>query len=220
MKNEIPVTEKLKLTRATHRASYDRDVIYSIIDEQLVCQIGIVRNGHAVILPMAYGRQGDKIYLHGSSESPFIKEIIHSEIICINIVILDGIVFARSSYAHGMNFRSVTIYGKPEELAAPDDKIKGLKIIMDRLLKNRWENARKPSEKELSHTSVFSVSLEEASAKIRSGPPKDFKSDLDRDIWAGVLPLKLTASSPVADEQCRTEPDEFILNYRREDYNG
>ena len=218
--SELNRTDRTELSRAKSRGSYDRKTIYDIIDEAMVCQVGFIRDGYPVVLPMAYGRLDDRIYLHGAQESPFLKDIIKAEIICISIFLLDGLVLARSAYSHSMNFRSAVIYGRAEELHTDEEKITGLKALTDRLLKNRWAKVRPPTEKELKQTAVAAVSLAEASAKIRTGPPKDKADDMDWPVWAGVLPLEIMAGAPVADKECNLKPEDVLFKYNRQDYCG
>ena len=218
--NEINKTTRTELSRAKQRSSYDKKTVYDIIDEAMVCQVGFVRDGHPVVLPMAYGRLNDNIYLHGAKESPFLQDIINAETICISIFLLDGLVLARSAYSHSMNYRSAVIYGKAKELHSEEDKIIGLKALTDSLLKNRWESVRQPTKAEMKQTAVVAVSLDESSAKIRTGPPKDTTADRDFPVWAGVLPLEIVAGTPVTDENCVVKPDTSLMDYNRLDYTG
>jgi len=201
--SEIKKTSRTSLSRAKQRGSYDRETIYSILDSTPVCQVGFIRNGHPAVLPMAYGRLNNKIYLHGAEESPFLKDIAASETLCISVFILDGLVFARSAFHHSMNFRSAVMYGKAEKMVSDEEKIRGLKALTDRILPGRWENVRLPTSAELKQTMVLAFPVEEASAKIRSGGPLDSPSDMDFPVWAGTVPVKMQASSPVTDRESK-----------------
>ncbi len=194
---QFNITERTKIKRLPERASYDKDTVYKILDETFICHIAFLIGGKVNIIPTIFGRKDDMIFIHGSKNSRMLKSFVSGEDICFSVTIADGIVLARSAFHHSVNYRSVVIYGKPEEITGEDGKIKALEIIMRHLMPGRWEEVRNPSSKELNITSVFSLKIDEASAKIRGGPATDDKEDLGLNVWAGVLPLKTVAGEPV-----------------------
>ncbi len=193
----IPSTRRTKVNRLPKRASYDRKTIYKILDSSFVCNIGFNIEGQVYITPTAFGRKDDKVYFHGSNKSRMLQSIKEGKDICISVTLVDGIVLARSAFHHSINYRSVIIFGKPEEIKDADEKSRTLEIIMHQILPGRWDDVRKPSGKELDITSVFSLKINEASAKIRTGMPADDKEDLNLNMWSGIIPLNITAAKPV-----------------------
>lgn len=189
--------------RVSNRGSYDRDTIYSILDAGYVCHTGFSVGTRPFVIPMAYGRKGDTIYLHGSIKSRLQEELSEGVGCCITVTRLDGLVLSRSAFDHSMNYRSVVAFGTGHPVERTEEKKEALKIISDHLVPGRWEEVRQPNEKELRATSVIAVTIEEASAKIRSGPPKDNRNDMDLPVWAGVIPFEAVAGEPVADPQLK-----------------
>ena len=196
-KNEFGITKRTKVNRLPKRASYDKETVYQILDETFICHIAFLIEGKVNIIPTIFGRDDDLIFIHGSKNSRMLKSFGSGEEICISFTIADGIVLARSAFHHSINYRSVVMYGKPEEITDETGKLKALEMIMGHLIPGRWKEIRIPNKKELNLTSVFSFKINEASAKIRSGPAADDKEDLDLNVWAGVLPLKTIATEPV-----------------------
>lgn len=217
MKNNIAVTERTKLKRISKRGIYSKKAINDILDETFVCHLGFVINNQPYVIPTCYGRKNNKIYFHGSRESRMLKYLQKGSEVCINITIVDGIVLARSAFHHSINYRSVVIFGKPVEIKEPDEKTEALRIITRHIIPGRWNDVRKPNKKELDITSVFSLKLDEVSAKIRTGGPSDEKTDMELNIWAGVLPLTIIPGTPSADSSVNkniTFP-QYLLNYKR-----
>ncbi|MDP6339603.1 MAG: pyridoxamine 5'-phosphate oxidase family protein [Candidatus Marinimicrobia bacterium] len=192
-------TERTKVKRIPDRGHYDKKTIYPIIDEALYCHVGINHNGNPVVIPTIHTRQDNTLYIHGSAASRLLKSIPGENNICVTITLLDGIVLARAAFHHSLNYRSVVIFGKGDIVDDPQEKWDALKIVSDHLIPGRWEDARQPNQKELDATTVISISLEEASAKVRTGPPGDEDEDYALPIWAGVLPLALTKGELVPD---------------------
>ncbi len=215
---KLNITSRTKINRLPKRASYDTNLIYKILDESFICQIGFKINGQVYIIPTAYGRKDDIIYIHGSKNSRMLKSFESGEGICVSITLVDGIVLARSAFHHSINYRSVIIFGKPEAITDEGGKNKALEIIMNHLVPGRWNEIRKPNEKELNSTSVFSLRITEASAKIRTGPAIDDKEDLNLKVWAGVLPLNIIAEEPVRNLDLEDDillPD-YLKHYSRQ----
>lgn len=198
---KILTTEKSKIKRLPKRAIYDFKKIAKILDESFVCHIGFSINGQPFVVPTCYGRKNDEIFFHGAKTSRMLGHIKAGSEICVTITLLDGIVLARSAFHHSINYRSVVLFGKAKEITNPTEKTKALKIITEHIIAGRWKDVRKPNDKELMATSVFSLEISEASAKIREGGPVDDMEDMDLNVWAGVLPLKIISDKPVRDSK-------------------
>jgi nitroimidazol reductase NimA-like FMN-containing flavoprotein (pyridoxamine 5'-phosphate oxidase superfamily) len=191
-------TDKSKIKRAPKRGHYDEETIFKVLDAGQIAHVGFIHHGQPVVIPTIYGRSGNKIYIHGATVSRLIVELEKGIDISLSVVHVDGLVLARSAFHHSMNYRSVVVFGKAR-LVGVEEKNEALKIISDHLIPGRWEEARKPNAKELKATKVLEISIDEASAKIRTGGPIDDDKDYKLDIWAGEIPLKNSASAPVAD---------------------
>ncbi len=215
--SSFPVTPRTKLMRLPKRAVYDRDQIYSILDEAFLCHVGYLVEGKPCVIPTAYGRNGDTLYLHGSAASRMLRTAAGAVDVCVSVTLLDGLVLARSAFHHSMNYRSVVIFGSAHPVTGPDEKMAALRVLTDHIIPGRWDQVRIPNEKELKQTLVLALPLEEASAKVRTGDPIDDEEDYALPIWAGVLPLTTTAGSLTADArvQAGIEPPSNLKNYRR-----
>jgi uncharacterized protein len=181
------------------RAHYDRDTIYSILDEALSCHVGFVHIGQPYAIPTIHGRDGDVLYFHGGRGSRLLAHMQTGQPVCITATLLDGIVLARSVFHHSMNYRSAMLFGVGAVVDSLAEKFHALEVITNHVVPDRWADARKPTEKELGATAVVRVNILNASAKIRTGPPVDDPEDWQLPVWAGVLPLGLHALSPEAD---------------------
>lgn len=203
--------KKIKVNRIPERGFYDSDTINKIIDEALYCNISFVQDGRPFIIPTIHARMNDHLVFHGAKASRLLKQISGGEEIAVSITILDGLVLARSVFHHSMNYRSVVIFGKGKLIENKNEKLNALEAITNHILPGRWDDARKPNEKELNATSVVSLKIDEASAKIRSGPPKDEEEDYDLPVWAGVLPLSKTFAQP--EEDLKLKPGILLPDY-------
>ncbi len=192
-------SERTRVKRIPDRGHYDKDTIYPIIDEALICHVGIVHENNPVVIPTIHARDGDTLYIHGSAASRMLKTIPGQQNICITITLMDGIVLARSAFHHSMNYRSVVIFGPGKIVDDPEEKWNALKVVSDHLIPGRWEDARQPTQKEMDATTVIAIPLNEASAKLRKGPPGDDDEDYALPIWAGVLPLSLEKGELIPD---------------------
>lgn len=201
---EYRIDQRNKVKRVPDRGHYDSNVVYSILDDGAVCHISFNIDGQPFIIPTLYGRKGDKIYLHGAASSRLIKQMETGIPVSIAVTHIDGLVLARSAFHHSMNYRSVVLFGTAK-LVSDSDKNKALKIISDHIIPGRWEEVRVPSDKELKATSVLELTIDQASAKIREGDPKDDKPDYELGIWAGILPFKQIIQSPIADKKITKE---------------
>jgi nitroimidazol reductase NimA-like FMN-containing flavoprotein (pyridoxamine 5'-phosphate oxidase superfamily) len=195
----FPITPATKVQRLPTRASYDRALAYSILDEALYASVGFVADGAPCVIPMAFARFGDRLVLHGSSKSRLQVMLAEAERICVTVTLVDGVVLARSAFHHSLNYRSVVVFGRAAELTAEAEKRAGLTAIVEQVLRGRSAEARPPSALELRATRVFALPIEEASVKRRAGGPIDDPEDLELPYWAGVIPLTLTAGAPLAD---------------------
>lgn len=184
--------------RHPERGCYDHATINAIIDEAHYCHIAVVRHGCPVIIPTLHVRIEDTWYVHGAVAAGF-KDLAQDQPVSVAVTIMDGLVLARSLYNHSANYRSVVAFGIPREVRGRDDKMTVLKAMADRITPGRLQDAGVPNAVEIRRTRVFAIPLDQTSAKIRSGPPRDDPEDLDRPAWAGVLPLTLTMGAPVPD---------------------
>ena len=193
------LTDKTKVRRAPKRGHYDADTIYKIIDNDFIGQVGFIFNDYPVVIPTIYGRKDDCIYFHGASVSRMLVTLERGVNISINVTQTDSIVMARSAFHHSLNYHSVTVFGQAELVTDELERMDALKVVSEQIIPGRWEEARLPNAKELKATKVLKLSLNEASAKIRTGPPGDEKADYDLDIWAGVIPIEKKYGQPISD---------------------
>ena len=196
--DQFTKTERTIIKRLPEKGSFDRDTAYAILDEALICQVGFVHDGSPVVVPTIHGRDGDLLYLHGSPASRMLRVLRAGIEVAVSVTLLDGLVLARSLFHSSMNYRSVTIFGTARQVEG-DEKLRGLQVISERTLPGRWDHARRPSDKEMRATTVLAIPIEEASAKISTGPPEDEEEDYELDLWAGVVPLRLAAGPPQPD---------------------
>jgi hypothetical protein len=186
------VAERTRVKRLPERGHYDRETIDAILDEGLVCHVGFAVDGEPYVIPMLYARAGDVVYLHGSSASRTLRGLSAGVPVCVTVTLLDGLVLAKSVFHHSMNYRSVVLFGTARPLDG-DEKRQALHALVEQLAPGRWDEAREPTATELKATSILALPIDEASAKIRSGPPKDEPEDEDLPVWAGVVPVHLAA---------------------------
>ena len=215
-------TNRSKLRRLPARGDYDRETIYKILDEELLCHIGFSVDGQPYVIPTSYGRAEDTLYVHGSAASRMLRELQKGIQACVTVTLIDGLVLARSLFHHSMNYRSVVAFGRAALITDADKKIEALRAITEHIVPGRWADARAPSEIELNQTSVLEFSIEEASAKIRTGPPLDDEEDYALSVWAGVVPLELRALAPIRDPRLSDAiaPPAYAADYRRPDSEG
>ena len=192
-------TERTKLKRLPKRGSYDRETIYGILDEGFICHVGFAPEGQPFVIPTGYARDGDTLYIHGSAASRMLRTLSTGVDVCVTVTIVDGLVLARSAFHHSMNYRSVVIFGRGTLIEDREEKMAALLALSEHIVRGRWVDVREPTEQEMKATTVLSLPLVEASAKIRTGPPLDDEEDYGMDVWAGVIPLRLVAGEPIAD---------------------
>lgn len=196
-------TNRSEVKRAKDRAAYDEASINAILDDGKLCHVGISFDGQPFVIPMAYARQGNTLILHGAPKSRLMKALVSEAQVCITVTHLDGLVLARSTFHHSMNYRSVVLFGKATLINDEDEKLEALNWLTESLTPGRSTVARAPSEGELKGTDAVRFTIEEASAKTRSGPPKDAPGDMDLKVWAGVIPITQTFGEPIPDPDLR-----------------
>ena len=210
-------TKRTQVKRLAKRGVYDRKTVYQILDEGFICHVGFVSEGHPVVIPTGYGRSGDTLYIHGSAASRMLRGAAGGIEICITVTLVDGLVLARSGFHSSMNYRSVVVFGKATMLQDPAEKAEALRTFSEHVMPGRWAEIRPPSPQELSGTIVLAVPLQEASAKVRTGPPLDDEEDYALPVWAGVLPLRVASGEPLADPRMNqpTAVPDYVRTYSR-----
>lgn len=208
-------TAKTAVRRLPKRGSYDRERIYSILDEALICHVGFVVDGQPFVIPTIHTRIDDALYVHGSAASRMLRTLRGGVDACANVTLLDGLVLARSAFHHSMNYRSVVLLGRATAVVEREEKTRVLNALVEHVCRGRSAEVRPPNEKELAQTMVLRLPIEEASAKIRTGPPIDEEEDYRLRVWAGVLPLPLTPAEPIADDRSFAALPAYIRDYRR-----
>ncbi|GAB3477828.1 pyridoxamine 5'-phosphate oxidase family protein [Amycolatopsis cihanbeyliensis] len=199
-------TPRTRLGRKKDRAATERAALHTILDEALVCHLGMVVDGSPLVLPTGYGRDGDTLYLHGSTGAASLRAAGGGVEVCVTVTLVDGIVYSRSVNNHSMNYRSAVVYGRPRVLTERQEKLRGLRVLTDHLAPGSWEHAREVNEKELAAVTVLALDLAEASAKVRSGDPADPPEDVHGvEAWAGVLPIHTRFGVPVPDPELATD---------------
>lgn len=202
---DFTTTERTQVRRLPKRGTYDRDTVYRILDEGLVCHVGFVADGKPVVIPTGYGRKDDTLYIHGSTASRMFRALGKGADVCVTVTLVDGLVLARSAFHHSMNYRSVVIFGNATVLEEAAAKREALHVFTEHVARGRWDEIRQPSEKELQATTVLAMPLEQVSAKVRTGPPIDDEEDYALPVWAGVLPFDLTPQTPIEDDRLSKE---------------
>ncbi len=198
-------TQRSQIKRLPQRGEYERQTIYEILDEGLICQVGFAVEGQPFVIPTAYGRVADRLYIHGSPASRMLRTLTAGIEVCVTVTLLDGLVLARSAFHHSMNYRSVVVFGRATRVEDADEKLEALKAFTEHVMRDRWAAVRPPNRQELAGTLVLALPLTEASAKIRSGAPVDDEADYALPVWAGELPLKVMPLAPIADPRLAAE---------------
>jgi hypothetical protein len=196
-------TPRTKLRPLPKRGRHDRETIDAILDEALVAHMGFVHDGQPVVIPTLHARIGDEVLVHGSSASRALGALADGAPMCLTVTLIDGLVLARSAFHHSVNYRSVVLLGQARLLESREEKEAALEAFTEKVTPGRWEHVRWPTAKELKATKVLALPIDEASAKVRSGPPGDDEEDYAMDTWAGVVPLRVTAGTPEDDPLLR-----------------
>jgi nitroimidazol reductase NimA-like FMN-containing flavoprotein (pyridoxamine 5'-phosphate oxidase superfamily) len=208
-------TPRTRVRRRAGRGDYKRTTIDAILDEGLVAHVGIVSDGQPYVIPVLYARTDGRVYLHGSPLSRLVRNLAQGTPMCLTVTLLDGLVLARSAFHHSMNYRSVVLLGQGRAVRDREEKLEALRTIVEHVAPGRSDDARGPSDQELDATEVVALTIDEASAKIRTGPPVDAGEDYPLPVWAGELPLGLSVGMPVADERCSVAVPEYVRSWSR-----
>jgi nitroimidazol reductase NimA-like FMN-containing flavoprotein (pyridoxamine 5'-phosphate oxidase superfamily) len=211
----IKPTTRTQVSRHRERGAYDRPLIYSVLDEALICHVGFVVDGQPVVIPTIHARIGDRLYMHGAVANRMLKTLRTGVQACVTVTVVDGLVLARSAFHHSMNYRSVVIFGTATETTDLEEKRRAFEAIVEHVCAGRSKDVRAPDDNETKATLVMSLPIVEASAKVRSGPPIDAERDYSRDCWAGVVPLKIQPQAPISDERLAagTPVPRYITEY-------
>ncbi len=192
-------SDRTRVRRVPQRGAYERETIEAILDETLITHVGFVHEGQPVVIPTLHARLGERLYLHGSAASRMLRTLQKGVPVCATATLVDGLVLARSAFHHSVNYRSVVVFGTATLIEPGDETVKALELFTEKLVPGRWADVRPPTRQELKGTKVLSLPLDEASAKVRTGPPIDDDEDYDLPVWAGVLPLATQVAEPQAD---------------------
>lgn len=216
-RDEMTITERSQLRRLPKRGSHDPEIVRAILDASFVAHIGFSVEDQPFVIPTLFGREDDRLYMHGSAASRMLRHLEEGVAACVNVIIVDGLVLARSAFHHSMNYRSVVAFGTARKIEERDKKNHALRVISEHLIRGRWEDVRQPTDQELKATSVLEFFIEEASAKIRTGPPADDEEDYALSMWAGVLPLKLIPETPIPDSRLAngTPVPDYVSRFRK-----
>ncbi len=191
-------TERTRVYRKPGRGSYDREAVHSILDEALICHVGFVQDGQPYVIPTIHARDGETLYLHGANANRTFRVLSGGAPCCLTATLVDELVLARAALHHSLNYRSVVVLGTAREVTDPEEKQRALRLVVEHIAPGRSEEVRGPSEVDLRSTKVLAMEIEEASAKVRTGPPIDDDEDLELPYWAGRLPLIQTTGDPIA----------------------
>jgi nitroimidazol reductase NimA-like FMN-containing flavoprotein (pyridoxamine 5'-phosphate oxidase superfamily) len=211
------LTARTRLRRLPKRGAHDAATIHAILDAGFLAHVGFAVQGQPFVIPTLYGRNGNTLFLHGSAASRMLRQLETGVAACVTVTLVDAVVLARSAFHHSMNYRSVVAFGTARKIADTAGKARALRVISEHVMPGRWQDVREPSQKELKATTVLEFKIEEASAKIRTGPPLDEEADYALPVWAGILPLRLESKEAVADPRLKpgVAVPEYVLRYRR-----
>ncbi len=215
--DKILQTARTTLRRLPQRGAFDRESINQILDEGFICHVGFAVKGQPFVIPTGYARLGERLFIHGSQASRMLRALGQGIEVCVTVTLIDGLVLARSAFHHSMNYRSVVIFGHATVVDGREEKVAALRALSDHMIPGRWNDVREPNEGELQLTTVLSLPIGEASAKVRTGPPLDDEEDYELPVWAGVIPLRLIADAPISDPRLpvEIEPPRYAVDYLR-----
>lgn len=196
-RKDIDVPSRVRVRRGPHKGRYDRESIERVLDEGLLAHVAFVDESNALCIPMLYARVGDRIYIHGSTKSRAVRALAAGAPACVTVTVVHGLVLARSAFEHSANYESAMAFGTFVLVEDPEERMRALEAFTEKLLPGRWDEVRQPNATELKATEILAMEIDEASAKVRSGPPDDDDSaDAERDTWAGVVPIISSYGSP------------------------
>ncbi len=212
-----PPSDRATVRRLGERGAYDRATIDAILDEALICHVGFVHDGTPVVIPTIHARRGDTLYVHGSVASRMLRSIKGGAPVCVTVTLVDGIVLARSHFHSSMNYRSVMVFGEAREVTDADEKLVAFEAVVEHVARGRWDDGRAPTDAEARQTTIVAVPLDEASAKVRTGPPGDDEEDYALPLWGGVVPLRMVADAGIPDERVHpgVATPSYVVDYRR-----
>jgi nitroimidazol reductase NimA-like FMN-containing flavoprotein (pyridoxamine 5'-phosphate oxidase superfamily) len=197
-------TDRTTITRLPKRGVYEKETVYSILDEALVCTVAFILNGQPFQIPTGFCRKDDTLYIHGSVGSFYMRELAANKLsVCVSVTHIDGLVLARSAFHHSVNYRSVVVFSQAEKVEDKNELYEVLEIFTNKMQPGRWDDIRKPNDGEWKATMVLKFKIEEASAKVRTGGPIDDDEDYDLNIWAGVVPLKIERHAVITDPKLK-----------------
>ena len=211
----IKPTPQTTLKRLPERGSFEIETIHAILDEAFICHVGFVVDGRPFVIPTSYARVGDRLYIHGSTVSRMQRSLAAGIPACVTVTLVDGLVLARSAFHHSINYRSVVIFGTMAPVEDEQEKMSALHAFTEHVIPGRWPYVREPSRQELKATSVLSLALNEASAKVRTGGPKDDEEDYAVPVWAGELPFRIVTATPIADARTSLPAPDYVVEYKR-----
>lgn len=203
--------QRTRVTRLPKRAVYDKAQVHAILDEGFFCHVGFTVDDQPYVIPTGYVRAGEKLYIHGSAASRMLRTLDQGIKVCVTVTLVDGLVLARSSFHHSVNYRSVVVLGTAQLVLDRDEKMDALRRFTNHIVPGRWDEARVPNDQELKATSVLVLPMEEVSAKVRTGPPIDDEEDYEIPIWAGVVPVHLRAGDPIPDDRISSDAEAFDI---------
>jgi uncharacterized protein len=192
-------TDRTRVRRVPQRGAYERQTVEAILDETLISHVGFVHDGQPVVIPTLHARLQDRLFLHGSAASRMLRTLAKGVPVCATATLVDGLVLARSAFHHSVNYRSVVVFGQATPVEPEEERLQALELFTEKLVPGRWADVRPPTRQEMKGTKVLSLPLDEASAKVRTGPPIDDDEDYDLPVWAGVLPLSTEVAPPQPD---------------------
>jgi nitroimidazol reductase NimA-like FMN-containing flavoprotein (pyridoxamine 5'-phosphate oxidase superfamily) len=213
----MPPTPRSTVRRIAELAAYDQPTVAAILDAGLVAHVGIVHEGAPVVIPMAYARIDGTIYVHGSTASRIMRSLKTGDPMCITVTMVDGIILARSAFNMSMSYRAVVVHGAARLVTDAAERLAAFRAIMDHYVPGHWDHVREPNDRELRQTLVTAVDLTEASAKVSTGPPQDEEEDVALPFWAGEIPLRTVAGTPLADAHVPDgmRPPDSVGSYAR-----
>lgn len=214
---KLTPTQRTTIKRVPKRGNYEQETIYQILDEGLVCHVGFVVDNQPFVIPTAYGRIEDKLYIHGSPASRMLRNLQQGIQVCLTVTLIDGLVLAHSAFHHSLNYRSVVVFGIAKVVSDAEEKLQALYAFTEHVIPGRWQEVRPPNPHELAGTLVLALPLAEASAKIRTGAPIDDEADYLLPVWAGEIPLRVVAGTPINDPRLQPKimPAPYVQNYNR-----
>jgi nitroimidazol reductase NimA-like FMN-containing flavoprotein (pyridoxamine 5'-phosphate oxidase superfamily) len=204
-----------RVRRHAERGRYDRESVETILDSAFHGHLAFVDDGQPVALPMLYVRHEEQLYLHGAPASRALKLVGSETPLCFTVTVLDGLVLARSWFKHSINFHSAVVFGAGRAVTDRGEKLEAMRLLVDHIVPGRADDSRWPTEKELRSTSIVAMSIDAASAKVRTGDPVDDEADYELPHWAGQIPLKMVAGEPVADERSGVALPGYLAELRR-----